>query len=45
MPFIEGAMMAEPGLYERAATYHRLRAEHGRPIPDLVRYMQMTLGK
>ena len=43
--FTGGDESIERGLYDRAAVYRELRAEHGQPIPDLVGYMQKALGK
>ena len=42
--FTGGDESIERGLYERAAAYYQLRAEHGRPIPDLVAYMRRALA-
>jgi hypothetical protein len=43
--FTAGDDSIERELYDRAAIYRQLRAEHGQPIPDLVGYMQKALGK
>jgi TipAS antibiotic-recognition protein len=43
--FTGGDESIERGLYDRAAAYRQLRAENGRPIPDLVGYIQKALGK
>ena len=43
--FTRGDESIERGLYDRAAIYRQLRAEHGDPIPDIVGYMQKALGK
>jgi hypothetical protein len=43
--FTGGDKSIERGLYDRAAVYCQLRAEHGEPIPDLAGFMRKALGK